>query len=262
MAVRAELSSLRVLLPRPRKDRDMFAQQLELFAGVAHRLPVLAIVPLLESARQNAEFVAELACHSHIIFVSPTAAELTLSALEGKGRLPSSIKLYAVGQATADLLCNAGYQVIYPVGDATSEGLLQQAQELVDVVDHKILICRGRDGRTKLYDTLEARGAQVRFRDIYLRQPITDNSEQINQLIGTGQIDVVAVHSGAIFLSLWALLSEENRTKFQALPLLVPGERVADIVRQQNCVNLIIAASALAHDMVDGLLHWYTQQKA
>jgi len=256
----AELDALRVLLPRPHRDEDSFADQLAAMGCQVARLPVLRIVPLLRDARERAAFCAELSRHRHIVFVSINAVQIARDLLAHSDRdFAPDARFYAVGSATAQALGDLGLPVIYPQRDATTEGLLREPQ-LAQVSGEEFLICRGRDGRNVLRDTLAKRGATVVCRDIYAREPSAACRDEIRRLLGERRIDIVAIHSGAVFAALWQLLDDEGRSLLRELPLVVPGERVANLLRAEGCRDLVIADSALTDDMTEGLIRWYTRR--
>lgn len=256
----ADLAGLRVLLPRPQRDNDRFATALEAMGCQVLRLPVMAIIPLL-TRQERREFAHSLGHSHHVIFVSATAASLALEAFtESSLPFPPDVNIFAIGQATADTLREAGLRVISPPDDATSEGLLK-APELAGVEGHRVLICRGRGGRDKLREVLEARGAWVAYRDLYVRQPIADWADDINARLEGGGADVAVFHSGEIFAAFWRLLTAASREKIRNLPVLVPGQRVGALVREQGCGHVITAANALPGSMAEALVHWYTQRE-
>jgi len=256
----AKLAALRVLLPRPHRDEDSFADQLTALGCQVARLPVLRIVPLLQNTRQQEAFCAELSRYRHVVFVSINAVQIARDLLANSGHdFAPDARFYAVGRATAQALRDLDRALIYPQRDATTEGLLRELQ-LDQVSGQEFLICRGRDGRNVLRDTLTRRGATVACRDIYAREPSVACQDEIRQLLSERRIDIVAIHSGAVFDALWHLLDDESRSLLRELPLLVPGDRVANLLRDAGCRDLVIADSALTDDMTERLIRWYTRR--
>ncbi|MCK9502619.1 MAG: uroporphyrinogen-III synthase [Porticoccaceae bacterium] len=256
----ANLAALRVLLPRPQRDTDDFVTALQSLGCQPYWLPVIDIVPCPMDTDAREAFLASVAAADHIIFVSRTAAAMTLAALKAAGTgFSTNTRIYAVGQATASVLAAEGIEVIAPAADMTSEGLLARP-ELVDVAGQTVVICRGETGRDKLRDVLGDRGARVIYSNLYRRRPSAGYSAEINALLGAGLVDAVVIHSGEILAALWHQLTAANRTILTGLPLLVPGERVASLARDLGCANLVVAESALSRSLVTALVGWYTQQ--
>jgi uroporphyrinogen-III synthase len=258
---RANLAALRILLPRPRRNRDDFVVALQSLGCQPYLLPVIDIVALPMSGDEGAAFLASLAAADHVIFASGNAATLALTAMNAAHmQFPETTKIYAIGEATASVLAAGGVKVLAPSAGADSEGLLAKP-ELAEVAGQSVLICRGEGGRDKLKSVLSDRGAQVSYRDLYRRQPSHRYSDDINALLDTGRVDVVVIHSGEILAALWRQLTADSRKIFAGLPVLVPGKRVASLAQDLGCDNIIVAESALPRSLVAALVHWYTQQQ-
>ena len=81
--------------------------------------------------------------------------------------------------------------------------------------------------------------------ELYERTVERRFADKIDQTILAGGVDIIAVHSGAIFDNLLSLLSSTAIERVKELPILVPGARVADWVKKAGCATIIQAESAL-----------------
>jgi len=259
MSTGVDLAGLRVLLPRPYRESDTFADHLIAQGCHVEKLPVLNIVPLLDDEKERVAFCADVSRHRHIVFVSINAVQITRDLLAASGyQFAHDVTFYAVGSATAHALNDLARPVVYPRKDATSEGLLREPV-LARVAGERFMICRGRDGRNTLRKALAERGAIVTCRDIYAREPSATHLGEIRELLRGGRVDAVAIHSGAVFEALWQMLDGDSQLLLRRLPFLVPGDRVANVLREKGCECLLIADSALTADMTAALIHWYTR---
>jgi uroporphyrinogen-III synthase len=252
---------LRVLVPRPLRDNDQFLQLLngrEIGGRKVSCLlwPVMAIESLIRSREQREVLARQLDRAEICIFVSAAAAKIVLEVadINALGRP----QLFAVGKATAERLQAHGIAVAYPDG-ASTEALLALPQ-LREVRDRQIVICRGEGGREALAQGLSARGGVVEYAELYRRVVEPMHRNQIQAALAQHQVDAVMIHSAQVFQCLLELLDDSGRRAFASLPVVVPGQRVADIVSAEGVENVIVAPDALPENMVAGLVHWYTQK--
>lgn len=249
----------RILVPRPETGRDRFAERLDTCGWRPLCWPVLRIRPLLNSAAAFRALHADIASRDDLIFVSRHAVQVLLTGSRDlESVIPAGVRVFAVGRSTAAALEEAGVAAIYPHHQPDSEGLLA-LDELTRMRDRSVLICRGEGGRDRLRRELVARGARVDYADLYRREPDREYAGSIKAVLAAGEIDAVAAHSGEVLDALWGCLDASSRERLRALPVLVPGERVAGLARERGCRHLLVAPSALPEAMVDTLVDWYTQ---
>ena len=135
----------------------------------------------------------------------------------------------------------------------TSEDLLALDQ-LQNLAGQRILIVRGDSGRELLADTLEQRGADVSYAQVY-RRSATGSATVLKQLHAKQQLDIICVTSREILQNLLQLLQAETWIYQQAL--VVGSERIAAYSQQQGFNNSIIVATSPADDaMLAALIQW------
>ncbi len=252
-----DLSGLGVLTVRPARDNDPFEAALQDRGCRIFSLPVMAIVPDNDNPDTRAA-ILDFDHYHKAIFVSRNAALLVLDWLDTYWpQLPLGIRYFAVGESTADILEDADLDVQFPEGNPTSEGLLA-LPALQPVAGERIVIFRGRGGRDDIRDELTRRGASVDYCELYHREPIRQNRDAIRNRLSSGQIHLVAAHSGEVLQNLLQLLTGEDLARLKRTPVLVPGDRVAAIAREACMEQVIAADSALPDSMVQALGHWYT----
>ena len=259
------LQGLRVLLTRPEQQLGKWQALLQAAGAETCRVSLMAIEPLSEPAaiQRIKDRIMALAEYQHVIFVSQNAAAYGLDWIDQYWpQLPVGVHFYAVGGATARVLQAYGCSVTAAENSMNSEELLA-LPPLQQVELQKVLICRGQGGRPLLAEVLSERGAQVDYCELYERcfprQQALDNLKEANWGLPG---DLVALHSGEA-LHNWSSLLQTLRQQQPQLglactrvPLLVPGERVAQQAREQGYGEVIVASNASDEAMLQALREW------
>ncbi|MCU0235281.1 MAG: uroporphyrinogen-III synthase [Thermoanaerobaculales bacterium] len=248
MSDAASLRGAGVLVTRPAHQADRLCRLIEAHGGRAVRFPAVEIQEPreLESARS---LLAAANGFDLLVFVSANAVE------RAADHLPSPLRAWmaAVGEATARALRRHGLEPsILPVGSADSEGLLA-APGLADVTGKRVLIVRGEGGRPLLGDALAARGAEVRYAEVYRRAlPAADPAALLAGWRET--VHVVTVSSRELLDNLLVLLGDAGRARLLATPLVVISDRLAAAARTAGFTRVAVAASALDEAVLEGIL--------
>jgi uroporphyrinogen-III synthase len=206
--------------------------------GRAIRLPAIEILATRNPQQAQQLFASEW---DWIIFVSPNAVAFGLKLLAGQGIKQAGIG--AVGASTAWQLKQVGIPVdLIPDQGYDSEGLLS-LPELSQVAEQKILIVRGEGGRALLGDTLQARGAKVRYAEVYRR---AKPNPGIEPLIADWdeQVQLVTATSREILQNLVEILGASGWSKLAQTPLVVVSERMEQQAQQMGFARIIRAAGA------------------
>ena len=110
-------------------------------------------------------------------------------------------------------------------------------------------------------ETLRQRGAQVDFCEMYERHFPADGVLDTLRAESWGQTgDVVTVHSGETLSNWHAIVDASGQMGWKQLPLLVPGERVAQLARQLGFTQIVTSENASDACMLDTLLNWRARQ--
>lgn len=248
-------SSPAILVTRPE------GQAAELLAAMQqHGLrgihqPMLALHPLTALSRPQRQYVLDLDSYQHVIFISANAVRYGLACIDDVWpQLPTGIHWYAIGVATARLLSERGLQPLSPAQKMDSEGLLA-LPELMQVKDHRVLIIKGEGGRQTLREVLTARGAQVDELACYQRKCPDLPAGKLAQILNEQQVGTVLISSAEGLSNMLTLLSDTENTKFKNIGLIVPSPRVAAVAQQAGFTNIITAANASDHAMLEALLN-------
>jgi uroporphyrinogen-III synthase len=219
------LNGARILVTRPEYQADTLCQLITQHGGEAIRMPTLAIVAHEDSVGIQ-KTLAESAKFQWLVFISANAVNFAVKANGGKIHHNSLSRLAAIGPATAKALHAAGLTVdLMPTTAQNSEALLAMP-EMQDVAGQQFLIVRGSGGREALADTLRARGAKVRYLEVYKRlMPLADNT-QLRALLATRQLAVLTATSVETLQNLLLMTGTEAKQYLLTTPLVVISERI------------------------------------
>ena len=246
-----------VLVTRPAGQAQGLIDALMAAGHQVMHQPVLAITGL-DSDTDGAiitalrDRVMHLDRYRHIIFVSTNAVEQGMHWLEQFWpQWPVGLDWHAVGAATAAALASHGIDASEPGGAMNTEALLAQPG-LSRVQGDRVLIVRGVGGREAMAGTLRSRGAAVDYLECYRRVVPYDGAEHLIALVNNG-VDVIVVTSGDSLSNLTQMLSVDVIDRARQAVLVVPGERVASLARQQGFQQICVARSATTADIVDAV---------
>ncbi|MGR8930843.1 MAG: uroporphyrinogen-III synthase [Gammaproteobacteria bacterium] len=231
------LSGKWVLVTRPVHQAEPLCRLIEQNGGKALRFPTLEIRPT--EIEQQA--IAETLASDWLIFTSINAVDFALKAFNGKMPRLQSINLAAVGKASAKALLQAGLNVAcVPEQDFSSDGLLAEPP-MQWMVGQRITIVRGVGGREKLAKTLQDRGAEINYLEVYRRcRPKIDTALLVRHL-EQNELAAITVTSGEALENLLAMLEDSSNDALRKIPLIVVSERIAQLAEQQGFVQIIVS---------------------
>lgn len=258
-----------MLITRPQQQADKWRALLEQQGASTLWVSMLEITPLTgaRAQQQIKNKVMDFDHYRHAIFVSQNAAHYGGEWLTDYWpQWPEDVRFYAVGSATASMLerydcevVSAGAPDSPAVGTMNTEALLA-LPELQDVAGQKILIFRGQGGRPLLAEKLAERGAQVEYCELYSRERPQAALAQLQATDFAAGISVpsandwVAIHSGESLQNWHEIITEAQQPSWLAQPLLIPGQRVAQLATELGFSNLQVAENASDSSMLATLL--------
>jgi uroporphyrinogen-III synthase len=230
------LQHIKVLVTRPKQRAAGLCKLIEGAGGIALQFAAIEITDPTDS--QSREYAKNHIEEFDIaIFISPTAVEKTLGFI---GELPASMLITAIGSRTASALEAQGLRIdIVPDGH-DSEALLAHAQlQAEQLSTKKIVIFRGEGGRELLGETLQARGAEVIYAEMYRRVP-PSSAEQLDQFLA--QTDIITVSSNEGLQNLYELAT--NKADLVRHVVVVPGERAHALAQTLGFSKIVVADNA------------------
>lgn len=235
------LSGFAVLVTRPAERAAGLIAAIEARGGRALACPTLALEPIAVDPGA----VAAAAHADVLLFASPAAVHHGVAALGSA--YPTDARIGTVGAGTAAALAARGlYASIAPIGSSDSEGLLRStALQPQQIAGSRVVIVRGRGGRTLLAETLQARGATVVFLEVYRRvRPATFDAAV------AADADIVTVTSVEGLENLLALVDDELRPHLLRCPVVTTGERVSAAARNAGFQGRVVAAETPADEAI------------
>ncbi len=255
----AALNHLKVIILRSPRVDDPLAALILARGGQVYSLPVQNITALADHESSITSKIKCIDSYHKAIFVSSKAADLALTWLDSSClSLRPKDQCFAVGPTTAGPLKSRQIEVQMPVDEWNSEGLLA-LPAMSQVQGERIIIFRGQGGLPTLSEALVERGALVEYCELYQRQRDDTFKDQIIDLLATVQSCVLVAHSGGVLDALLASYPLEHQQIIHASPIIVPGVRLQQYAQAVGFKEVIVAASALAKDIEEALLGWYTE---
>ncbi len=181
-----------------------------------------------------------------------------LEQLRPFGGIPESTQLATVGKGTAQRLEQHTGRLpeIQPQGRYDSEALLA-LPAMQQVTGKSVLIIRGRQGREQLADTLRARGAQVRYAEVYRRVKPDNDNRVLIQALQQKQIDIISITSSEALHNLVEFGHSELEI-LQRLPLIVFHQRIAERAGQLGFHGpILISRETSDIGILETLLKWH-----
>ncbi|MEJ2397761.1 MAG: uroporphyrinogen-III synthase [Gammaproteobacteria bacterium] len=244
-----ELQGLSVLVTRPAAQAQHLSEAILRLGGKAVALPLLEIQPRAPSAIPNLREMDIL------IFVSANAVEHGLNVL---GPLPAALLIGAIGRATAQCLAAFGIRADLLPTRADSEGFLA-LPEIQELTGKKVLIVRGQGGRETLATQMRARGAAVRYLEVYRRVCPHWRAEDLETAL---RADVITVTSGEALENLARLARLPGGDALWTKPMLVFHQRIAGRARELGfTLKPVVSAKPGDEALLTALQDWVNQQK-
>jgi uroporphyrinogen-III synthase len=243
-----------VLVTRPKNQAENLCTLIEQIGGTPVRFPVLEIisVDLVDEIKKRLNAIQQ---YQWLFFVSTNAVNFALRANNGKIDNLQHVRKVAVGPATAKALKKAGLNVdLVPEQGFNSEAILALPQ-LQKLDGQSCLIVRGQGGRELLAETLEERGAQVYYLEVYRRiLPKTDTG-LVEKLLHQNKLDVITITSGEALDNLLKMLDSSIQKKLLATPLAVISQRVGQLAIELGFKQVFVAEQPVDTALVKAIVN-------
>ncbi len=253
------LAGIRVLVTRPVHQIQALCDMLEETGARAVCLPLIAIEPIPVSQQVETQ-LRQLSQISFAIFISPNAVEYGLEKLRSLGAIPKTLKLVAIGQASALKIQQILGRTadIYPRDQYNTEALLALDDLQANYVNHKhIIIFRGCGGRELLSDSLKQRGAIVSYAEVYQRIKPQYEAQQLANIWTKQPPDVITLTSNEGLMNLVSLLDGQYWQQVRQTPLVVVTEKMARNAKKIGFKNTILIANKASNQaLLDSVLKW------
>lgn len=246
--------TLNVLVTRPKNQAENLCTLIEQIGGKPVRFPVLEIIPVAPTDEIK-RILNTLGQYQWLFFVSSNAVNFALRANNGKIDNAQPVRIVAVGQATAGALRNAGVNVdLVPEQGFNTEAILAMPQ-LQDLNGQSCLIVRGQGGRELLAQTLEERGAQVYYLEVYQRIMPEIDAGPIEKLLHQNQLDAIIITSGEALNNLLKMFDSSVHQQLLATPLAVISQRIGKLAMDQGFKQVFVAEQPADTSLVKAIVN-------
>lgn len=208
------LAGKRILITRAREQSGDFAAQLEKLGAEVIAFPTIEIVPP-RHWRDVDRAIDRLTSYDWIIFTSANGVTFFWQRAKEGGknlRLPSSLKVCAIGPATADWLKKRSVSVHYIPKEFIAESILEGLEKM-GVKGKRILLARAEKARDVLPEGLRNLGVEVDVVAVYRTIRPRGGSKRLRRLLAGGDIDAIAFTSSSTVSHFAQLLKSEDFKK-------------------------------------------------
>jgi uroporphyrinogen-III synthase len=241
------LAGKTILVTRPAEQSSGLSRMIRDAGGIPFVFPAIEIREPSDPERL-ADILDRLEEFDLAIFVSPTAVARAFEYLDASEDWPKNLAVAAVGQGSAWALKVSGIkEVIAPTGQSDSEALLA-LPALQNVAGKRIVIFRGEGGRELMAQTLSQRGASVEYAECYRRARPDVDVVPLLQQQSRQAFSAMVLTSRESLANLHAMLGEAWRL-FEAVPIFVPHERIAEAARQLGMHSVHVTSGGDADTM-------------
>ncbi len=208
------LAGKKILITRARDQSDEFATRLRNLGAEVIEFPTIEILPP-PSWKELDRAIHGLKSYDWIIFTSANGVNFFLQRLIDKGknsRPLSSLKICAIGPATAKKLKEKDIRVAYTPKEFVAEGILKGFEKMM-IQGNRILLARAKKARDILPKGLRKMGAEVDVVEAYRTVKPRGGTKRLKQLLTDGKIDVITFTSSSTVNHFAELLKEDDLKK-------------------------------------------------
>lgn len=208
---KAPLAGKRILITRARDQSAEFATLLRNLGAEVIEFPTIEIVPPT-SWEELDRAIDQLKSYDWLIFTSANGVNFFWERLREKFKdrpFPSSLKLCAIGPATAYQLKEKGIGVDYTPKEFIAEAILE-GFEKPEIKGKRILLARAKEARDVLPKGLRKMGAEVDVVEVYRTVKPRGGSKRLRQLLKDGKINTVTFTSSSTVNHFAELLKKED----------------------------------------------------
>ncbi len=226
----------KILITRARDQSVEFTTRLKKLGAEVIEFPTIEIVPP-SSWKGVDRAIAQLKSYHWIIFTSANGVSFFYQRLKEKRknlRLPMSLKVCAIGPATASQLKKKGFPVHYIPKEYVAEAVLDGFKKM-GVEGKRILLARAKKARDILPKGLKRFGAEVNVVDAYRTIKPKGGPIRLKRLLSEGQIDVITFTSSSAVNHFVDLLKKEDFKKLlKGISIACIGPITARTVRESG----------------------------
>ena len=227
------LAGKKILITRAREQSVEFATLLKKTGAEVIEFPTIEIAPPLRWKDLD-RALHQLKSYDWLIFTSANGVHFFWQRLKEKGkiRLPSAIKVCAIGPATANQIKEKKISVDYMPKEFIAEAILDGFGKMF-INGKRILLARAKKARDILPRGLRKMGAEVDVVEAYRTVRPKGGSKRLRQILIEGKIDVITFTSSSTVIHFVELLKKENLKKLlKGIPIACIGPVTSRTVKR------------------------------
>jgi len=207
------LAGRRILITRARDQAAVFSSSLRELGAEVIELPTIEIVPPA-SWKGLDRAIDQIASYNWLIFTSANGVNFFWQRWKerNKDRLPPSLKICAIGPATAYQLIEKDIKVHYTPKEFIAEAILKGFERSAPK-GKRILLARAEEARDVLPKGLRKIGGKVDVVEAYRTIKPKGGSKRLRQLLAKGKIDAITFTSSSTVNHFAELLRKEDLQK-------------------------------------------------
>jgi uroporphyrinogen III methyltransferase/synthase len=201
----------KILITRARDQSSEFATQLKRLGAEVIEFPTIEILPP-SSWKGLDRAIRQLKSYDWIIFTSANGVKFLFQRLEERGlplRFPASLKVCAIGPATAKQLKGKGVRVHYTPKEFIAEGILDGFGKMA-VQGKRILLARVKQARDVLPKGLKKLSAEVDVVEAYRTVKPRGGTKRLIKLLTDEIIDLITFTSSSTVNHFAELLKKDD----------------------------------------------------
>ena len=209
--IKKSLTGKKILVTRTREQSGDFAAQLKKWGAEVAEFPTIEIAPPTRWKEVD-QTVDQLKSYDWIIFTSANGVSFFWQRLKERGKslcLPPSLKVCAIGPATASQLRSTGVSVSYVPKEFIAESILDGFKRK-QMEGKRILLARAKKARDVLPKGLKKMGAEVDVAEVYRTVRPKGGPRRMKNLLTDEKIDVITFTSSSTVNHFADLLKKED----------------------------------------------------
>ncbi len=211
--VEKPLVGKKILITRARDQAAAFSSSLKDLGAEVIELPTIEIVQP-PSWKGLDRTIDQIESYNWVIFTSANGVNFFWQRWteKNKGRLPPSLKVCAIGPATAYQLMEKGMEVHYTPKEFVAEAILKGFEKSA-LKGKRILLARAKEARDVLPEGLKKMGAKVDVVEVYRTVKPRGGSKRLKELLTKRKVDAITFTSSSTVNHFVELLKKEDLQK-------------------------------------------------
>jgi len=250
----------RILVTRARHQASALSQLLAERGAQVVELPAIAIQPAADSGELD-QAISRLKDYHWIIFTSANGVAIfweRLAALKLDSRALGSLKVGAIGPATAEALKTKGITPDYIPEIYTSEGIILGLKDQ-NIAGERVLLPRAEVADKELTQGLKQLGALVDEIAIYRTVPDKEAIAQAREMLLSGEIDVITFTSSSTVSNLMAAFPGEP-PRLNRVVVACIGPKTAQTARLAGLEVAIMAKEQTIPGLVTAIEEYFRKE--